>query len=142
MVRFSQAIGEIKKDGVQLASVTQADFTFANTLDKVETIRPDGRIEDADPGTVGMTGNITTRFANTALLDIATSQEPVEVSFGWSLDAARSLLVTAHQVYLPKAKRPVTGPKGIQASFNYQASKNPTLGKSVTIDLTNDVASY
>lgn len=143
VVRFAQFQGVIKKGGVQLGDIVSAEWTYSNNLDKVEVIgRGDGRIEDAEPAYVAVTGNITSRFKDTVLLDQAQSQEPVELSFEWVLDASRKLVITVHSVYLPKAKRPVTGPKGVQASFNFKASKDPTLTKTVTLDLTNDVAGY
>ena len=140
--RFSQFKGEVKKDGAVLGSVVSAEWTYSNDLEKVEVIRNDGRIEDADPGTVAFTGNIVTRFKDTTLLDQATAQEPCEISFGHAISASKSLLVTAHSVYLPKAKRPITGPKGVQTTFAFQSAKDPTTGISVTVELTNDVASY
>ena len=44
------------------------------------------------------------------------------------------------RVFLPKAKRPITGPAGIQASFDWQGSGAD--GHVVTAELVNDVASY
>lgn len=140
--RFSPFQGSITRSGVALASVVSAEFTYSNNLDKVEVIRNDGRIEDADPGMVTMTGSIVTRFANTVLLDQATSGAPVELTFGWVTDAARSLVFKAHAVYLPRAKTPVTGPAGVQATFAFQAAKDMTLGKSVTATLVNNVSAY
>lgn len=42
--RFSQGRGSIKKGGTQLAGVTAGNLTFSNTLERVRTIRPDGKI--------------------------------------------------------------------------------------------------
>ena len=140
--RFSPFQGAITRGGVALGSVVGAEFTYSNNLDKVEVIRGDGRIEDADPGMVAMTGSITVRFKDTTLLDQATAGTPVELSFGWVTDASRSLLVKAHAVYLPKAKTPVSGPTGIQATFNWQAAKDATLGRTATVTLVNDVSAY
>ncbi|UMY16662.1 phage tail tube protein [Methylobacterium organophilum] len=140
--RFSPFQGAITRGGVALGSVVSAEFTYSNNLDKVEVIRGDGRIEDADPGMVGMTGSIAVRFANTTLLDQATAGTPVELTFGWVTDASRSLIFKAHSVYLPRAKTPVTGPTGVQATFNWQAARDNALGKTVTATLINDVPSY
>lgn len=138
--RFSQAVGEIKKDGVQLASIVEAEFTFSNNLDPVETIRPDGMIEDVDPGKATASGSITAKFADTTLLTAAASGEPFELTFGW-VKGDSSLLFTLERVFLPKrAKKPVTGPGGVQATFNWQASGAD--GNVVTAVLTNDMVSY
>ncbi|MEZ0252616.1 MAG: phage tail tube protein [Methylobacteriaceae bacterium] len=140
--RFSPFQGKITRAGADLGSVVSADFTYSNNLDKVETIRGDGRIEDADPGMVMMSGNITVRFANTLLLDQATAGTPVELTFGWVTDANRSLVFEVPAVYLPRAKTPVTGPAGVQATFAWQAAKDMTLGKTVIATLRNNVPSY
>ncbi|ACL58770.1 phage tail tube protein [Methylobacterium nodulans] len=140
--RFSPFQGTVTRAGVALGSVISAEFTYSNNLEKVEVIRGDGRIEDADPGMVAMTGSLAVRFANTALLDQATAGTPVEFTFGWVTDAARSLVFKVHSVFLPRAKTPVTGPNGVQATFNWQAAKDPTLGRTVTATLINNVPSY
>ena len=140
--RFSHFQGGVTREGVDLGHVVSAEFTYSNGLDKVEVIRSDGRIEDADPGMAMMSGNIVVRFADTVLMDQATSGDPCELTFGWAPDEDKSLIFTAHSVFLPRAKTPVTGPGGIQATFAWQAAKDPTVGRAVTAVLVNDVASY
>lgn len=140
--RFSQFMGDIKRNDVALGHIVSAELTYSNNLDKVEVIRPDGRIEDADPSMVAVSGNINVRFADTVLLNQATSGEPCELSFGWQIDADNALLFTVHSVFLPKAKTPIQGPGGIQAAFAWQAAKDPTVGKTCTVELINDVTGY
>lgn len=119
--RFAQAAGEISKDGSHLANVTACDFTFSNGLEKVEAIRPDGRIDGVDPGKITMSGTTTVRFADNVLMDAATSGSPISLNFGWTRGTS-SLIFTVARVYLPKPKRPITGPGGIQTTFNWRAS--------------------
>lgn len=133
--RFAQATGFVKKDGAALGSVVSADFTFDNQLDPVETIKADGRIEDADPGSVMMSGSVTVRFKDTVLLAAATSGTPMELDFGWTKDAF-GLVFAVPRVFLPNPKLPISGPKGIQATFQWQASGAG--GHAVTATLTND----
>lgn len=140
--RFSQGIGEINRNGVALGNVVSAELSYSNNLDKVEVIRSDGRIEDAEPAMVAATGNVVVRFANTTLLDQAVNGTACELSFGWEIDANRSLLFTLHEVYLPRPKLPVSGPGGVQATFAFQAAKDPSLNKTLTAVLVNDVETY
>ncbi len=142
MTRFNQFQGAVKKDGVQLGNVTGAQLTYTNNLEKIETIRDDGKIDGADPTVAALTGSIDVRFADTTLIDAATNNTPVELTFGYTIDADRSILFTAHEVYLPKPKLSITGPGGVQASFNWQAAKNTTAGKMLTVTLTNDIEEY
>lgn len=142
IARFNQFQGSVKKDGVQLGNVTGAQLTYTNNLEKIETIRDDGKIDGADPTVAALTGNIDVRFADTTLLDAATNNTPVALSFGYTIDADHSLIFTAHEVYLPKPKLPIDGAGGIQASFNWQAAKNSVAGQMLTVTLTNDVEDY
>lgn len=140
--RLPQFSGAVKRDGVALGNVVSAEWMYSNDLEKAENIREDGRIDGADAGDVGMTGQVVVRFADRLLLDQATSGEPCELSFGHAINASKSLLVTAHAVYLPRTKKPITGPKGVQVTFPWQAAKDLALGRSVTVVLTNDVDAY
>ncbi|MER2520946.1 MAG: phage tail tube protein [Bdellovibrionales bacterium] len=140
--RFNQFQGSIKKDGVALANVTGAQVTYTNNLERITTIRADGKIDGVDPTIAALTGTLDTRFADTALIDAATSNTPVELEFGYVIDTDHSLLFTAHEVYLPKPKLGLSGPAGVQANFNWQAAKSATAGCMLTVTLKNDVESY
>lgn len=138
--RFAQATGFVNKDGIPLGSVVGADLTFSNNLEKVETIQEDGRIEDSDPGMAQISGSLTVKFANTTLLAAATARTPLDVEFGWTFGEF-SLVFRVERLFLPLSKRPVTGPNGIQAQFNFQASA-PVGGHCCVVTLVNDVATY
>jgi len=45
-------------------------------------------------------------------------------------------------VYLPRPKVPISGPGGIQTTFNWQGAMSKKLAKSVTVQLKNDVSNY
>ncbi len=137
--RFQQATGSVKRGGVELGSVVGADFTFSNNYEKVETIRGDGRIEGADPMKAMMTGSLTLKFASLALYNIAFDGTPIDLSFGW-VNGPASLLFSVPRVFLPRTKRPISGPGGIQSQVNWQASGAG--GHVLTVALTNDVTGY
>jgi len=138
--RFAQAVGAITLDGDALGNVVSSEFSFSNNLDIVETIRPDSRIDGADPATAMAGGNLVMRFADHALLDAATAGAPVSVSRGWT-KGAHSLLIETPRLFLPRFKRTIEGPAGIQVTANPIASK-PSDAPMVTITLTNDVEEY
>lgn len=139
-LRFAQATGSIKLDGNVAADIVSADITYSNQLEKVEVIREDGRIGGIDPGKAMTNGAITARGARGVLFNKSRSKIPAEVALGWKLDGGFSLVFTLPRVWLPKAKRPVNGPKGLQGSFNFQASG--ALAAQLTVTLVNDVATY
>ena len=142
LTRFNQFQGTITKDGTQLGNVTGAQVTYTNNLATIETIRPDGKIDGADPTIAALTGTLDVRFADTTLIDDAINNTPVALTFGYTIDSSNSLIFTAHEVYLPKPKITISGPGGVQANFAWQAAKNASVSRMMTVVLTNDVASY
>lgn len=140
--RFSQFQGSIERDGIALGNVVSAELVYANNLDRIETIRPDGKIDGADPSIAAMSGTIEVRFADTTLLDLAIAGTPVELSFAYEIGAAKKITFDVHRVFLPKPKLAVQGPAGVQASFAWQAAKDASPARMCTVTLINDVASY
>jgi hypothetical protein len=112
--RFGHFNGAITRNGTPLGNVISAEVTYSNGLDRIETIRNDGRIEGADPGMAALTGRVEVRFADST---------PCELVFAWSLGANASFTFTAHAVYLPRPRIEIPGPQGIQATFDWQAAK-------------------
>jgi len=137
--RISQFQGAIKQGGNPVANLTGGSLTYANTLEKIETIRSDGRIEGADPTIAALTGRIDVRFADTTLIDLATSGTAVDLEFGYTINAGLKAVFAAHEVYLPKPKLAVEGPGGVQASFDFHGAKNDAAGRMLTVTLTNDL---
>jgi hypothetical protein len=64
---------------------------------------------------------------------------PVDLEFAYILSAQSKLVLTAHEVYLPKPKLEVEGPGGVQASFDFRGAKNDTARPMLTVTLTNDL---
>lgn len=141
LLRFGQLHGYVNREGAALAAVTGATVRYSNGLERIETIRADGLIEAADPGMAAMTGQLVTRFDSTTLLSQAISGAPCSLEFGWARPGA-SLKFEIHEVYLPRPKRELSGPQGVQASFDWQAALNAAEGCMATVTLANDVETY
>lgn len=141
MTRFGHFNGAIRRDGVALGNITSAQWTYANSLDRVETIRSDGRIDGLDPGVAMLSGQITGRFADTTLLDQAVDGATCELECRYVLSASASLIFTAPAVHLPRPKVGVSGPSGVEMSFDWQAALDGS-DPMLTVVLTNSVASY
>ncbi len=142
ILRFNQFQGSIKKGGTALGNVVSAQLTYSNNLERIETIRSDGKIDGADPTVASLTGNLEVRFADTQLIDAATNNTPLELTFAYTIDATKRLTFIAHEVYLPKPKVSISGPGGIQATFEWQAAKKVAANKMLTVELLNDVTTY
>lgn len=140
--RFSQFQGFIKSEGQTLANVTAASLTYANNLEKIETIRNDGKLEAIDLGVASLSGSISVRYGDNALMDKARAGTPVDLELGYQISDTQKLEITCHEVYLPKPKRSVNGPGGVECSYDFQGAKEPALGKMITVQLVNDVESY
>lgn len=139
ITRFAQRTGDIKLDGVALAGVIDAEVSHSNNLEPIESVRSDGKIEDADPGMSVITARVRVRYATTALKDKAEAGTPVAATFGWTLPGG-SLLFSMPRAFLPKPKHSVSGPGGIMADYQLQASGAGA--RAGTITLKNDVESY
>ncbi|MAU52233.1 MAG: hypothetical protein CMN17_07615 [Roseovarius sp.] len=140
--RFGHFNGAIKRNGASLGNIVSADLTYANNVERIETIRADGRIDGADPSIAALTGKIDVRFADTTLMDQALNGTAASLEFSWVISANVSLSITAHAVYLPRPRVEIQGPQGIQASFDWQAAFDPVAGQMCTVVLKNQVASY
>lgn len=137
--RFAAARGAVVIDEQLAGEVTQANFSFSNGLDKDETIRPDSEINGIDAGMPSASLSLTTKFADLVLYNKATSGVPARITLQWSL-GNQGISITMPRLFLPRVKRPITGPGGIMAEFNAVASSAG--GPLVEIVLSNDIASY
>jgi hypothetical protein len=140
--RFGHFNGSISRNGSALGNVVSAEITYANNLDRVETIRADGRIDGADPSIAALTGRIEVRFADRTLVDQALAGDPCEMVFAYTLPGGESFTFTVHAVYLPRPRIEISGPQGVQASFDWQAALDPVEDRMCTATLINTREAY
>ena len=140
--RFGHFNGAVTRNGVNIGNVVSADLTYANNLDRIETIRADGKIDGADPSIAALTGNIVVRFADQTLVNQAINGEACALEFSYTLATGESLTLTAHAVYLPRPRIEISGPQGVQATFDWQAASDPIAGRMCTVTLTNARETY
>ena len=124
--RFGHFNGAITRNGTALGNVVSADITYANNLDRIETIRSDGRIDGADQ----------------TLVTQAINGDPCEMEFAYVLPSGESFTFTVHAVYLPRPRIEISGPQGVQATFDWQAARDSTVGRMCTATLINDIEVY
>lgn len=87
---LSRSTAQIRRDGLPLGNVVSGTFNYANNLDKVEVIRPAGRIAGADPAMLAVTGQVVVRFADTSLLDPAVADTAIKLIFDGRLPRGSS----------------------------------------------------
>jgi len=139
--RFSQGRGRIARGDASLAGVTAGSLTFSNGVERVRSIRADGRIDGADPTIATCEGELTVRFDGETLVSEAASGEPVSLTYGFTMAEGYALSFTMPRVYLPKPKYSITGPGGVEASFEWRAAAD-SAGVMLEVALLNDVPSY
>lgn len=142
LTRFGHFNGSIKRNGQAIGNVVTADITYANNLDRIETIRSDGKIDGVDPSVAALTGNIVVRFADQTLVTQAINGEACTLEFDYAIASGVGLKLTAHAVYLPRPRIEIAGPQGIQATFDWQAALAADPARMCTVVLTNAVAGY
>ncbi|MBJ7446849.1 MAG: hypothetical protein JHC81_04880 [Brevundimonas sp.] len=143
--KFSSFSGLARRDGVPFgADLVSGQTNLTNGLDPVPTVgRGDGRVGGVDEGMVGCNVAIGLRYSSTEMQALGENGQPTELTFAWSIPSSIfSLRQTLHAVYLPRAKRPISGPGAVQADYQCQAAQDPVTGRVSTFVLDNDVASY
>lgn len=135
---FSMFQGSIKRNGVAYGNVVSASLNYSNNLDPVAVIRSDGLIAGADPGLSELTGTLRARFDDSQLYDDAVNDTELELQYGFIVNAHTQLLFTAHNARLPIVKQEVSGPGGIEASFDWRGAVDNVEGVMLTVDLHND----
>lgn len=126
LMRFGHFNGAIHRNGAALGNVVSAQITYSNNLDRIETIRADGMIDGADPTIAALTGQIEVRFADSTLVQQAIDGAPCSLEFAYALRSGQSLTLMAHAVYLPRPRIEISGPAGVQATFDWQAARDPS----------------
>lgn len=140
--RFSQGRGFIRRGGSALAGVTGGSLTFSNNLERVRVIREDGKIEAADPTFASAQGSMSVRFDGATLVAEAADGDPVSLEYGFTFPEGYALRFELPRVFLPKPRYAVSGPGGVEASFDWRAAFDDTEGTMLRAHLLNDITSY
>lgn len=137
--RFSQGSGEIRDRGVPLGEIQSGSVGWDNDLEIAEGVRPDSRIDGADAGKAKSSATFALRFKNLLYYNLARARTHLDVAFSWTNGPHSLEIRQPHLALPPRTATPVSGPRGIVQTWNGQARKHPTLGKSLIITLVNDV---
>lgn len=147
---FSQLQGQVftgttgsASPATAIANIVAAKLEIDNQVEATYGVGTAGKIIGADPTQFKVTGSVTVRFADVTLYDDAVNQTFVGLSFGYNIDSNDSLTLVLPRVSLGRATPKLTGPKGIQVEFPFQASRDPTNSATLIATLINpDVVTY
>ena len=116
--RVHQWTAAIFRDGQPFANVTECELNFSNGLvANNDIINGEPYPVSIDLGQSSLKGNLTARFVDDAVYDLAVSGEPFALELAWRVSATRALILKAPAVRLEKAGVPMEGPGGIRARF-------------------------
>lgn len=141
---FSRSQGSISRAGSALGQVTGGTLTYSNNLEAVRTIRADRLIEGTDPGIASASGEIRMRLSSDAEALIADAEDgtPFELDFRLERSGTRYINFNMGRVFLSAPRKPITGPNGIDLSFNWRAALNTGDGYMLRVTLANGVSGY
>lgn len=143
VTRFSQYGNYIKKDGVALAKVTQAQIPYALNNELIRYVGGAGEIGDIVPGIRTANGQLVTRFEDWSLFTIAKNETVFAIEAGFNLPGTGyKLSIALDQVEIGNPSDPINGPAGISATFPLIASRNSGTGRMMAVTLYNDVTGY
>lgn len=145
LTRFNQSNGAIKLGGTQLGSVTGGSFNYDNSLEPIETIRADQLIDAVDEREARVSGSMTVRYSNDSTIrDAVDAEAPVALEYSFTRPGAEGykLVFAVPRIFLPKPKKEISGPGGIEASYDWIGAYDSTAGHALQVTLTNNVASY
>ena len=140
--RFMQRETKVQVGGSDLADLVSMEFDYSNNLDAVETVTADGFIGGLDPMRAALTGTLRMRFASEALFTAAKASTAQAVSIISTKSANARLTLAMPRVFLSVPGRPVEGPGGIEATFNFIAARATDDSAMLTATLINEVESY
>ena len=138
---FGQTQGGLRVESGRIANLTGGQITIGNNLDVVEGLRDDGLIDGADPGIMQLQIDLTQRYSDTALKQAAENRTDLAMDFGFrDPPSGAEILFTFHRVKLPKPRREIGGPGGVEVTYQGRPKLDTTAGQAMTVHLINDVA--
>ena len=130
----------INLDGVDIGRIVSGSLTYSNNLQPQTYLT--NKVKEVDEGLATLTGNVDLRFDTDALLEKAASGTPVNLSLTWEISATKALELRFGKVRLQRAGLPITGPGGIQQSFQIRGQKDQVTGAMVQATLKNQTEGY
>ena len=141
--KFMRGNGSVTVGGSSF-EIMSGTLKFSNGLEAYAPITPDGAISGVDEGDFTASGQLVVRFGTNNTIESAIDAEtPLAFSFGWTIPSTSySLTFNLPRVFLPKKKKEVSGPRGVDISYDWQCARDATEGFLLEAVLINDVASY
>ena len=127
---LKRLMADVEKGIVDMIVVYKIDRLTRSLLDFAQLVQT---FEKNNCSFVSVTQHFNTCDSMGKLtLNKARAGVPVDLELGYQLSDTQRLVITCHEVYLPKPKRSISGPGGIECTYDFQGAKNAELGKMVS----------
>lgn len=137
--------GEMQAAGGVVGDVTGGRFAASNGLEPINTIRSDGAIGGVDETQRTCDGSAVVRYGvDNTLTDPARNETPIAMSYILTTksNADHHLTFAVPRVFMPKKRQPISGPGGIEGTYEWRGARDETAGHLTQVTLRNDVANY
>jgi hypothetical protein len=142
VVRFSQFENYINLNGTALGKIVRARMPFRNQLDKIRYVGGAGAVGDTAPGSTESRGQLTARFADNTLVQLALDQTTFSLEVGFEKSASQKLSFKLEQAEIATTGSPPAGAGAIELVLDLIGSKAASPSRMMTVTLINDIASY
>ena len=143
LTQFNRSRGVIRMGGALLGNIIGCQFNFSNNLDAAEPIRADGLIDGADEGEATANGTVTVRLSADTTISAAVDAETplsMETAFDRAGSPERSITFATPRVFFSRPRERISGPGGIELTYDWRAAKDATAGYLLRATLVNNLA--
>lgn len=130
----------ITLDGNNAARIVGGSVTYSNNLEPQNYLK--NKVQEVDEGLASLTGSVDLRYDTDSLMDKAENGTAVGLVNVWDISATKSLTIAANTLRLQRTGLPISGPTGIQQSFQLRGEKTLADGAMLMVTLKNQTGSY
>jgi len=141
--RFQHFQAALKEGGSTISTVTELSLSIAANMDTDQyTIGNNGQRSGLPEGIMQVTGNLSSLFSNTTLLNkaINSTESSLELTF---TNGSHSLKFSIGELEYARTSPGIDGPSGIMLPLDFTAySQDSGDNSSIVVELVNDVSGY
>lgn len=141
---FQQRQYSLQMDGSALGNCTAFTLNYANGMEPYNSLNSGDAVEAIEEGPATCSGSFTVRVSQDAVTLINNALTETAHSLLLKLEASPTQLIqfTAHNVILDRPTIGISGPGGVDVSFNFIARYDATGGEMLEAILKNQTATY
>jgi hypothetical protein len=122
--QIAAAIGIVKWNGTPIAQLMEASAQYDTGVTPMEYVNGTEEISGVELGNdAAYTGRLMMRFSDTTFYALAIAGTPGALSIEYTINSNRSLALSSPRVFLSQTGPEVSGPGGLEASFEFTAAQ-------------------